>query len=402
MKIGISTSVIQRGKTGIAQYLFGLVRGLIATAPENEYVLFVLEDDVPLFSFASGAVQIVTVPERVRPPVRDIAWHQTELPRRARNLLLDVLHVPSYRRMIWAHPCGIVATIHDLAPFHVSGKYDWKRMLYGRVVARQLAHRQDEIIAISQNTARDISTYFGAQNVQIVYNGIDHSEFFPGSHETAREQIARECHIEKPFFLYLARLEHPGKNHVRLIEAFTRFKSTTGLDWQLVLGGSDWSGAEHIHSAINKSPFAGDIRSLGFVPKAMLPTLYRAASVFVYPSLYEGFGMPPLEAMACGCPVISSTGGALREMVGSAGILINAEDTAGLAAQMIRLANDPGLRNQLRSTGLAHAQKFTWEAAARATTEVYARAAKVRETSHVRTPVPVATDVRSGTLPHAQ
>jgi glycosyltransferase involved in cell wall biosynthesis len=402
MKIGISTSVIQRGKTGIAQYVFGLVRGLIETAPTNDYVLFVLEEDRPLFSFAANALQIVTIPERVRPPVRDIAWHQTELPRLARKLQLDVLHVPSYRRMIWSRPCGMVATIHDLAPFHVSRKYDWKRMLYGRVVARRLAHRQHEIIAISENTSQDISRYFGVRKVQVVHNGIDHTEFFRDSHEAAREKIAREYRIDKPFFLYLARLEHPGKNHVRLIEAFNQFKTATASDWQMVFGGSDWSGAEHIHRAIKESPFARDIRSLGFVPNSMLPTLYRAASVFVYPSLYEGFGMPPLEAMACGCPVISSTGGALREMVANAGVLVNPEDTTELASQMTRLASDSALREQLRSTGLARAQKFTWQAAARATVDVYARAAQVKESSNVRPPVPVAPDVRRRTLPHPQ
>ena len=375
MRIGISTSVVQRGKTGIAQYLFGLVRGLMEVAPEHEYVLFVLEEDAPLFAFAREAMQIVRVPEAVRPPVRDIAWHQMELPRLARQMHLDVLHVPSYRRMVWASPCASVATIHDLAPFHVSRKYDWKRMLYGRVVARRLAHRQDEIIAISQNTARDIGTYFGVpeKKIEVIRNGIDHGEFFPASADDARKQIG----IEQPFFLYVARLEHPGKNHVRLIEAFNQFKQSTGSDWQLVLGGSDWTGAEYIHRAIKGSPFARDIRTLGFVTTDKLPALYRAACVFVYPSLYEGFGMPPLEAMACGCPVISSTGGALREMVGTAGILVEPEDTAGLAREMSRIANDAALRERLRTAGLAHARQFTWQAAARATVGVYGRSAGV-------------------------
>jgi glycosyltransferase involved in cell wall biosynthesis len=374
MRIGISTSVVQRGKTGIAQYLFGLLRGLMEVALENEYVLFVLDEDAPLLAFAREAMQIVRVPESVRSPVRDIAWHQTELPRLARQMHLDVLHVPSYRRMVWTSPCPTVATIHDLAPFHVNRKYDWKRMLYGRVVARRLAHRQDAIIAISQNTARDIATYFGVpeNKIEVIHNGIDHSEFFPASAGDARKQVG----IEQPFLLYVARLEHPGKNHVRLIEAFNQFKQATGSDWQLVLGGSDWTGAEHIHRAIKESPCARDIRTLGFVPAEKLLALYRAASVFVYPSLYEGFGMPPLEAMACGCPVISSTGGALREMVGDAGILVKPHDTAGLARELGRIATDSALREQLRTAGLAHARQFTWQAAARATANVYARAAK--------------------------
>ena len=374
MRIGISTSVIQQGKTGIAQYLFGLLRGMIEVAPEHEYVLFVLDKDEHFFSFTRDVMQIVRVPETVRPPVRDILWHQTELPGLARKLSLDVLHVPSYRRMVWSHACPTVATIHDLAPFHVDAKYDWKRMIYGRVVARRLAHRQSQIIAISQNTARDITQFFQVPDsrLRVVHNGIDHSVFTPGSGEETREHFG----LTKPFFLYVARLEHPGKNHVGLIDAFDEFKRATASNWQLVLGGSDWIGAEQIHRRISVSSYAKDIRVLGFVPAGQLPGLYRAASAFVYPSLYEGFGMPPLEAMASGCPVISSSGGALREMVAGAGILVEPADIIGLTHQMVQLAGDARLREELRSKGLAHAQLFTWSVAARATQEVYARAAQ--------------------------
>ena len=141
MRIGISTSVIQRGKTGIAEYLFSLTRAFLPHADRHQFHLFVLEEDIPLFQFASNAMTIVPVPEKYRPATRDIWWHQSVLPRLAKNHQLDVLHVPSYRRLIWQKPCATVGTIHDLAPFHLAEKYDWKRMWYGRVVARHLAAR---------------------------------------------------------------------------------------------------------------------------------------------------------------------------------------------------------------------------------------------------------------------
>src|SRR5213593_550577 len=161
MRIGLSTSVIQRGHTGVAQYVFALTRSLLAHTTEHQFTLFVLEEDLPLFDFAKSARQLVAVPEKFRPPVKNILWHQRRLPALVREHRLDVLHVPSYRRLLWRRPCALVATIHDLAPFKVSRKYDWKRMLYGRVVARRLARRQHRIIVISENTARDVSTYFG-------------------------------------------------------------------------------------------------------------------------------------------------------------------------------------------------------------------------------------------------
>ncbi|MBW8863801.1 MAG: glycosyltransferase, partial [Verrucomicrobia bacterium] len=123
MKIGLSTSVIQRGKTGIAEYVFSLVRAFEAYAGTHQFVLFVLEDDLPLFQFAKHFVRLVIVPESFRPPLKDIYWHQMVLPRLARKLGLDVLHVPSYRRLPWRRPCALTATVHDLAPFYVTGKY---------------------------------------------------------------------------------------------------------------------------------------------------------------------------------------------------------------------------------------------------------------------------------------
>ena len=142
MNVGLSTSVIQRGRSGVAQYVFALVQALSRQAARHDLTLFVLEDDLPLFDFARDSAKIVPVPERFRPPVNDILWHQMFLPSLARAHQLDVLHVPSYRRMLWPRPCPLVTTIHDLAAFHVAGKYDWKRMFYGRVVARWLARRR--------------------------------------------------------------------------------------------------------------------------------------------------------------------------------------------------------------------------------------------------------------------
>src|SRR5215467_16404011 len=157
MRIGISTSVVQRGRTGVAQYVFALVREFLSQTAQHQFILFVLEQDLPLFDFATEKMRIISVPERCRPPVTNILWHQARLPRLVREQQLDVLHVPSYRRLLWLRPCALVGTIHDLAPFHLGKKYDWKRMFYGRVVVRRLAQRQDAIIAISENTARDIA-----------------------------------------------------------------------------------------------------------------------------------------------------------------------------------------------------------------------------------------------------
>ncbi len=388
MNVGLSTSVIQRGKSGVAQYVFGLVEALSRQAGRHDLTLFVLENDIPLFDFAKDSAKIIRVSEQFRPPVKDILWHQTVLPSRARAHRLDVLHVPSYRRMLWPRPCALVTTIHDLAPFHVAGKYDWKRMLYGRVGARWLSHRQDKLIAVSQNTATDVRDFFKvpAEKISVIHNGLDHTRFFPGSTEAAMQFVTGRFNLREPFFLYVARLEHPAKNHVRLIEAFNRFKAETKSKWQLVFGGSDWHGAQAIHAAIGQSPFRSDIRCLGFVENDALPMLYRAATVFVYPSLFEGFGFPPLEAMACGTPVLCSTRGALGEIVGDVAATVNPEDVTALTTQLATLALDPALRTTLRAAGLAQARRFDWERTAAKTLDVYSAALRT-ETAPGHVPI---------------
>lgn len=381
MKIGFSTSVIQRGKTGVAQYVFALLRAMRAHAAGHEIHLFVLEEDRPLLEFASDVMRIVPVAEVHRPAVKNILWHQTTLPGIARDLGLDVLHVPSYRRMLWRKPCALVSTIHDLAPFHVRGKYDWKRMIYGRVVVKRLAHRQDRIIAVSENTARDLGTFFGVQrhNVDLVWNGIDHERFRPGNPAEAKAEAATRWGLDRPFFLYVSRLEHPAKNHVRLIEAFSRFKAATGSNWQLALGGSDWHGAEAIHAAAKASPHASDIRFLGFVDDATLPVLYRATDVFVYPSMFEGFGFPPVEAMASGCPVISSTRGSLAEVVADAARTVDPERVEDIEGALCELATDASVRERLRAAGFRNARRFDWDLNAREVLDVYRKAVAARK-----------------------
>lgn len=384
MRIGISSLMIQRGKTGVAQYLFALLRALEKQGGQHRFTLFVLKEDLPLFDFIKQSMTIVMVPEKHRPPVKNILWHQRLLPGLVRKHQLDLLHIPSYRRLLARKPCPMVATIHDLAPFRVPKKYEWKRMLYGRWVVRWLARRPDRIIAVSHNTARDIVTFFGlpARRIEVIHEGVDHDRYFPGSSQTAKAWIDQRYGLKGPFFLYVARLEHPAKNHLRLIAAFDEFKTATGADWQLVFAGSDWHGAEAIHAAIQSSRRAKEIHSLGFVPDSQLPDLYRAADAFVYPSLYEGFGLPPLEAMACGCPVISSTRGSLGEIIGDAAVTVDPENAQQMAAQLSRVATDESLREHLQIAGLAQARRFDWTRTAAETLKVYEQTVTTAPASH--------------------
>ena len=167
----------------------------------------------------------------------------------------------------------------------------------------------------------------------------------------------------------------------------------TRSPWQLVLAGSDWHGAEVIHETVAQSWARRDIRTLGFVSASELSMLYQDASVFVYPSLHEGFGFPALEAMASGCPVLCSCRGALEEIVGDAAITVNPEDVDALKNEMVRLANDEDLRNRLSKVGIQWSKQFDWARTAEKTLAVYHRASMKNQHQQASAPLPLPASV---------
>jgi glycosyltransferase involved in cell wall biosynthesis len=377
IRVALSTSVAQRGRSGVASYLFGLLEGFTRIDAPVKVILVGLDDDRPLFARWLDRCEWSGVAERWRPALRNVLWHQTAFRRRLRKIRADVVHIPSYRRILWRAPCPQVVTIHDCAAFAVADKYDFARMFYGRQVVTRLARTADTIMTVSAATAADVARHFGLarEGIHVVWNGLDHTHFRPPDPARVTGYLQHQMGQRAPYFLYLARLEHPAKNHVRLIAAFEKFAAAhPGSQHELLLGGADWHGAGQIHARIATSPLQSRIRALGFVNQADLPLWYAGATAMVYPSLFEGFGLPPAEAMACGCPVICSTRGSLGEVVGDAARLIDPEDIPALAAALAELAN-PTARAGWRNRGIARAALFDWNETARKVTTLYQGAA---------------------------
>lgn len=382
MKVALSTSVIQRGRSGIATYVFGLLEGLRLIQAPVDLHLIGLAEDRPLFERWLDRCRWLEIPETLRPALRNVAWHQTGLRRLLRREKIDVLHIPSYRRAVWNPPCAEVVTVHDLAAFQLAGKYDAARMAYGRHIVPLLLRSADVLTTVSQATADDLQMFCGipGSGVRVIWNGLDHAHFHPPEPALLRERLARIWPSGKPYLIYIARLEHPAKNHIRLFEAFESVVQAGDPGLQLVIGGADWHGAGEIHRRLAASPCRDRIHHLGFVDKGDLPFWYAGASALVFPSLFEGFGFPPLEAMACGCPVVSSTEGSLEEILGPAAIRIRARDARDIARgiqQMLGLS--PEERSRKIRDGQAHAAQFTWEANARETLRCYLLASSRRD-----------------------
>jgi glycosyltransferase involved in cell wall biosynthesis len=277
--------------------------------------------------------------------------------------------------MIHHAPIPQVATIHDCAPFILREKYDFFRGFFGRSIVPRIARQVDHIITVSDTTARDVVSFMKvpADQITAIPNGIDHSMFRPQDPQ-AIEDFRRRHRLNEPFFLYVARLEHPAKNHLRLIQAFESLLSEGSFSGQLIMPGAPWHGASIIEEAVSRSPFRDRIRLEGFVDNLELPLWYAAAEALIFPSLMEGFGLPLLEAQACSTRIACSNSTSLPEVSGPAGLLFDGLNPASITDAMRQLATMSTTERRAREIqGIDWAAGFTWSAHATRAIDAYRR-----------------------------
>ena len=378
MKIGITTFGGDGGKSGISQYIINILREFAVLEDRPDFEVIVYEDEKELFVPDPDSMSTICFGDSLRSPVANIAWHQFSLPKLCRKQKYDVLFLPAgNRRLPMSLPCPSVGTVHDFSSIHVEGKYDPARMFYIKRVLPFLARKLTRVLTVSESSKRDIVEYARVPEKYVTVTPLaaDNQVYFPRSAAECVKRIGPKYDIRPPYILYISRIEHPGKNHAGLVRAFSILKETEDIPHQLVLAGSDWDRAEEVHSAAAESAYTDDIVFTGFAPNDDLPDLYCGAELFVFPSLYEGFGLPVLEAMTCGVPVACSNISSIPEVIGDTGILFDPHDDEAIADAMRRLLTDPGLLNDCRERGLARAKKYTWSATAALTLKVLREAA---------------------------
>jgi len=372
MKVLLSAGMIQGGRSGVGRYVIALSEALVREQPAVDLHVAGLDADRGLFPWLAPQ-KWVSIPARMAGGAANLWWHQVSLNGVLRHLTIDLAHLPSYRRMLWHCAVPQVATIHDCAPFILRDKYDLARGFFGRVVVPHIARRVARIIAVSETTATDVVKFMRvpAARVTTVPNGIDHQLFQPPTAAAVAAFRLRKK-LAQPFFLYVARLEHPAKNHLRLIRAFEALATSGGFSGHLVLPGAPWHGSAVIEQAVAASPWRERIRLEGFVDNTELPLWYAAAEALVFPSLMEGFGLPLLEALACGTRIACADATSLPEVAGPAGMLFDGRDEAAITAAMARLATmDASERQRLEEAGKAWAARFTWSAHAAEAARIY-------------------------------
>ena len=367
MKIGISGFAADGGKSGISQYMINVLQRLPRLDSNVRCVIFVPAAERALFEPAASGSEIVSVPDWMAHPVASILWHLCLYPLMLKRHHCDCAFLPAGNRRLGLWYCmPSVSTIHDLSQLHIEGKYDPLRMFYIRRVLPLMMQRLTRLVSVSNSTRRDLVDHAGIhpENIRVAHNGADLSGFACTVRSEARETIAAAMGIDSPFILYTARLEHPGKNHVRLLEAVALLKQHGLLAHTLVLAGSRWNGAEVIEDRIVQLGLTDDVILTGFVDAQLLPQLYAAADVFVFPSLFEGFGIPLLEAMAAGTAVCAANVSSIPEVVGDAALLFDPREANDIARQLGRLLEDNALRQQLVARGRQRVLQFSWDDAA--------------------------------------
>jgi glycosyltransferase involved in cell wall biosynthesis len=399
--VKIAIDIRRMTEFGVGTYIRNVVRTLGRLDRENKYLLI---------GPSAKVEEIGALP----PNFHAVPLHQPERSLKGwwefrgvlQRLKCDLLHVPNIFSVPRALPCPYVMTVHDMLEHMSLGR---ERNSLWRSVHFQLTRRvlrgAARIFAVSNFTKTEMEKLFGIspERIEVVYNAID--ERFLHGHASAadRELIAKRYQVTYPFLLYAGRVS-AHKNVVRMIEAFSALKGELEKegefpDLKLIIIGDDLSGNPDLRRTVVRSGVQNDVRFLGFVPIEVLRIFYDSAKIFVFPSLYEGFGLPPLEAMAHGTPVVTSNVSSLPEVVGNAAVLVNPENVFEIMRALRRVLLDQGLRERMKERSYLQAGKFSWEKSVRRILEVYCQvgsAAGSGEQPSPRSPSGEAEKLNSG------
>lgn len=357
MRVAIDVRSLQEGRlSGVEVYTIQLLTELTKRSNQVDWQLFYNAfGQVAMPDFSNVTWQVWRWPNKIF----NASQYLISQPAWDRLVAADVFFMPNVRLMPLTHNTPLVVTAHDVSFERFPELYSLKRRLWHRMMApRQLMQRADHIIAVSQATKDDVAELYDVEpeRISVVYSGVA---------LTIADDARAWAHLPEHFILYLGTLE-PRKNVVSLVEAFSAIADT--VDQDLVIAGSRGWLTQPVERAIHVSPVRGRIHRLGFVPENIKGSLYAAADLFVYPSFYEGFGFPPLEALLAGTPVVTSHNSSLPEVVGEWATLIDPYKPAELAAVLQELLREPALISE--ETKAAIRERYSWPKAAQATFDI--------------------------------
>lgn len=364
MNIVIDASPLNKKPTGIQTYVLNILKLLASIDRTNKYTIQGTQFSKAELGIEGNNFRIEKIPRHTIFGLIWRLWYRTgfaaQLSLSKPDLFLSTdVALPLYC------PSPAIAIVYDITPLIVEGTYPWYAHALFKNDISHAVKNADAIIAISQSTRNDLIHLLGAkpEKIHVIYPGYDDEVFKPEVQPHKVQSTMRKFNIPHKYILYAGTLQ-TNKNIPRLIEAFAFLKKEQRLPHKLVMIGKKAFGHEAVSAAIEKFATYEDIIITGYITREKLSLLMHGADVFVFPSLHEGFGIPPLEAMACGTPVITSNASSLPEVVGDAGILVDPYNIQEIAEAIYRVISDGNLREQLRRKGLERARLFSWHKAA--------------------------------------
>lgn len=361
MNIGLDVSPVADGNwTGVGNYIINLISNISKIDKENKYYLCYR------FSHIKNKARILKI---------DQDNFSTKIIQEPLNLIfqlkLDIFHGLA-DRLPWAYRAKNIVTIHDIGAAVLKDDYASKRfkdMMIKRYDKMLNKKQADMVITVSEFTKKEILKHFSYPEgkIRVIYHGV--KKIFRPQNETGVNSAKEKYGINNDYFIYVGAL-NLRKNILRLLEAFKIF-SQKNKTVDLVLAGNLSYGHEEISERIIKLKLDGRVKMIGYLKNEELASLYGGAKALVFPSLYEGFGLPAVEAMACGTPVLASNTASMPEIAGNAACLVDPEDVSDIAKNLSVLAEDENLRKILREKGLERAKIFSWEKAAQETIKIY-------------------------------
>ena len=368
MRIGFDGTPLLGQRSGVGHYTGRLLTHLVQQRPEWEYLLFSNRPFDPL-----EAELAHTLPVTDNFGFSRFVWMQLMLPRIIRQRQPDLCHFPN-NTAPFCQSGPTVITIHDASLFLHSRHHPRSRLLALRLLLPHVARRATAVITVSHRARQDLIRVLQlpAGKIHVIHEAAP-AGFQPLVDPVQRRQLRARYNLPDNFVLFVGTIE-PRKNLKRLIRAVAQLRQR-GCDTRLVIvGPNGWLVNGSLEKEIETLGVANVVQNLGYVPQADLPGIYSLATLFAFPSLYEGFGLPPLEAMACGTPVLTSRDSAMAEICGEAAWLVDPHQEEAIADGLACLWQDADQRAHLRQLGLARAQKYSWERTARETAVVYEKA----------------------------
>lgn len=361
MKIGIIFQNFNENRTGIDRYGFELINSLYKQNKNNRFLVIGEKKlNIPNKNFYN---LLVKNPFKY---YRTHLWYNY-LPYKLKNIGIEVLHNVSQIPTFFGLSKNTIITIFDISIF-TTNTHPFHRIILNKLFFKRTLNHSQKIISISEFTKKELIRYFNIpeSKIKVIYLAAD-KKFKPLPKRMIKKVIKKN-NLYFPYILYVGTLE-PRKNIPNLLRAYSKIKDK--IPPKLVITGKKGWKYKEIFETINNLKLENDVIFTGYVPEEDLPALYNGAELFVYPSYYEGFGLPPLEAMQCGCPVITSNTSSLPEVVGKAGIMVNPNNIGEIANAMFKVLNNKSLRRKMIKNGLKQAKKFSWEKTARETLKIY-------------------------------